>query len=32
MGPQLIAHVLMIGLIIVGNIIYFMERKREGSS
>lgn len=32
MGPQLIAHVLMILLIITGNIIYFMERKREGSS
>lgn len=31
MGPQLIAHVLMIILIIVGNIIYFMEKRREGS-
>jgi hypothetical protein len=31
MGPQLIAHLLMIGLIIVGNIIFFMER-REGRS
>jgi len=28
MGPQLIAHVLMIALIVVGNIIYFMERKQ----
>jgi hypothetical protein len=28
MGPQLIAHMLMIALIVVGNIIYFMERKR----
>jgi hypothetical protein len=29
MGPQLVAHVLMILLIILGNIIFFMERKRE---
>ncbi len=29
MGPQLVAHVLMILLIIVGNMIYFYERKRE---
>jgi len=29
MGPQLIAHVLMIMLIIGGNIIFFIERKRE---
>ncbi|MBT4504635.1 MAG: hypothetical protein HOC74_43315 [Gemmatimonadetes bacterium] len=28
MGPQLIAHMLMIALIVVGNIIYFMERKK----
>lgn len=28
MGPQLIAHVLMIFLIIVGNVIYFIERSR----
>lgn len=28
MGPQLVAHLLMIFLIIVGNIIYFIERKR----
>ena len=32
MGPQLIAHMLMILLIIVGNVIYFMERSREGGS
>jgi len=30
MGPQLIAHLLMIGLIIGGNIIFLVERKREG--
>ncbi|MCP3905704.1 MAG: hypothetical protein GY715_18920 [Planctomycetes bacterium] len=29
MGPQLVAHILMIMLIIVGNWIYFVERKRE---
>jgi len=28
MGPQVVAHVLMIFLIIVGNIIYFMERAK----
>lgn len=28
MGPQLVAHVLMILLIIAGNVIYFMERRR----
>ena len=32
MGPQLIAHVLMILLIITGNIIFFIERNRESSS
>ncbi len=32
MGPQLIAHVLMILLIITGNIIFFLERNREGAS
>lgn len=32
MGPQLIAHVLMVLLIIVGNVIFFIERKREGQS
>ena len=30
MGPQLIAHVLMIVLIVVGNFIYFTERRRGG--
>lgn len=29
MGPQLVAHVLMIVLIIAGNVIYFVERRRE---
>jgi hypothetical protein len=28
MGPQLVAHLLMIALIIVGNVIYFLERKQ----
>lgn len=28
MGPQLIAHLLMIGLIVVGNVIYFVQRAR----
>ncbi len=28
MGPQLVAHLLMIFLIIAGNVIYFIERKR----
>lgn len=32
MGPQLIAHLLMIGLIVVGNIIYFTQRKRGAVS
>jgi hypothetical protein len=31
MGPQLVAHVLMILLIIAGNIIFFIERKREAA-
>ncbi len=30
MGPQLIAHVLMIVLIVAGNVVFFMQRKREG--
>ncbi|NNF44040.1 MAG: hypothetical protein HKN62_13540 [Phycisphaerales bacterium] len=30
MGPQLIAHILMVLLIIAGNIIYFVGRTREG--
>jgi hypothetical protein len=29
MGPQLIAHVLMILLIVAGNVVYFTERRRE---
>jgi len=29
MGPQLVAHVLMVLLIIVGNVIYFKQRSRE---
>jgi hypothetical protein len=29
MGPQLVAHVLMILLIIAGNVIFFIEKKRE---
>ena len=29
MGPQLVAHILMIVLIIVGNIIFFIEKKQE---
>ena len=32
MGPQLIAHILMVLLIIVGNIIFFIGRKREAVS
>ena len=28
MGPQLIAHLLMIGLIILGNVVFFAERSR----
>ena len=32
MGPQLIAHVLMILLIILGNVVFFMGRSREGRS
>jgi hypothetical protein len=30
MGPQLFAHLLMIGLIIAGNVLYFTQRRREG--
>jgi hypothetical protein len=29
MGPQLVAHLLMIGLIITGNVLYFMGRRRD---
>ena len=32
MGPQLVAHLLMILLIITGNVIFFIEKKREGQS
>ncbi|MCH8830045.1 MAG: hypothetical protein IID45_10765 [Planctomycetes bacterium] len=32
MGPQLIAHMLMILLIIVGNIIFFVERSQQGGA
>jgi hypothetical protein len=32
MGPQLFAHLLMIGLIVAGNVIYFTQRRREGRS
>jgi uncharacterized membrane protein len=32
MGPQLVAHVLMVVLIIAGNIIYFVERRKEKQS
>ncbi|MHC5004311.1 MAG: hypothetical protein ACYTJ0_14445, partial [Planctomycetota bacterium] len=32
MGPQLVAHLLMIALIIAGNIIFFFERRRERRS
>ncbi|HRP62790.1 MAG TPA: hypothetical protein PK400_05825 [Phycisphaerales bacterium] len=28
MGPQLSAHVLMLGLIVLGNVIFFLERRR----
>jgi hypothetical protein len=28
MGPQLVAHLLMIGLIVAGNVLYFLSRKR----
>ena len=31
MSPQLVAHLLMIALIVVGNVLYFLER-REGRS
>lgn len=30
MGPQLIAHILMIVLIVVGNVVFFIQRRREG--
>jgi hypothetical protein len=28
MAPQLVAHVLMVGLIVVGNVIYFAGRRK----
>ena len=28
MGPQMIAHILMVGLIILGNVVYFSERRK----
>lgn len=31
MGPQLVAHLLMIGLIIVGNVLYFTQRPKGRS-
>jgi hypothetical protein len=30
MGPQLVAHLLMIGLIVMGNVVYFASRRRGG--
>lgn len=30
MGPQLVAHLLMIGLIVLGNVVFFVQRSREG--
>jgi hypothetical protein len=32
MGPQLVAHLLIIGLIIVANILYFLDKRREARS
>ncbi|MBX3356373.1 MAG: hypothetical protein KF724_11825 [Phycisphaeraceae bacterium] len=32
MGPQLVAHVLMVSLIILGNVIYFTSRRRGGGA
>lgn len=31
MGPQLVAHLLMVGLIVAGNGVYFAARRREAS-
>ena len=31
MGPQLVAHLLMIGLIIAGNVVFFATRRRGGA-
>ena len=30
MGPQLVAHLLVIGLIVAGNLLFFMQRRRGG--
>ena len=32
MGPQLVAHILMVVLIVVGNIVFFVGRAREGTN
>ena len=32
MSPQLVAHLLMIGLIVVGNVVFFVTRRRGGAS
>lgn len=32
MGPQLVAHILMVVLIVVGNIVFFVGRSREGTN
>jgi hypothetical protein len=32
MGPQLVAHLLMVGLILAGNVVFFMQRSREARS
>ena len=32
MGPQLFAHLLMVLLIILGNVIFFAQRRRGGSA
>jgi hypothetical protein len=29
MGPQLVAHLLMIGLIVMGNTVYFLKRRQR---
>ena len=31
MGPQFVAHLLMVGLIVLGNVIFFVDRKRGGA-
>jgi len=32
MGPQLVAHVLMVSLIVLGNVIFFVGRRREAAA